>query len=87
MVVVLCRFACDIGVLARGQVESLERAKLGEEVERAKNGRASDLQVPFLGLIKQIGCGEVAGPAVDELGHGAASTSHPMTSACEFNGE
>ena len=42
--VVVARRAAHVGVLAGGQVDALEQVELGEQFERAEEGRAADAQ-------------------------------------------
>lgn len=85
VVVVLLWLACHVGVLARGQIESLKRAELGEQVESAKDRGASDLHAALAGLLEQVGGGEVTRSAVDQLGHCAPCPGRTVACDCQVD--
>jgi len=54
--VVVDRLADDIGVVAGGQVDPLEQAQIGEQVERAEDGGPPDRDIVAFSVVEQVGC-------------------------------
>ena len=69
-VVVMGGFAGDVGVFAGRQVEALDRPQLGQDVERPEDRRAADPQPAGAGVRDQVGRGEVAIAAGDQVHDG-----------------
>lgn len=79
--------AGDVRVLAGGQVEALEQAQLGEQLESAEDGSAADRLRPAAGVFEQVSGGEGARATVEQLGHPTARARDPMTRRLESTHE
>lgn len=67
VVVMLARCAGDVGVLAGGQVEPLQGALVGQQVERPEDGRPPDPDPVGAGVSDQVGRSEVARATSNEV--------------------
>ena len=65
-VVVVGRGAAHVGVLAARQVDPLDGAELGQDVERPEDRRAADPEVPDPRLVDEVGRREVARLGADQ---------------------
>jgi len=81
--VMMGRFAGDVGVLAGRQVEPLDEAEPREQVERSEDRRSPDARAPPAPVGDEVGRREVAVAAVDERRYRAAGLRHAMTGPSE----
>ena len=57
--VVVCRLARDVGVLARRQVEALDGAQIDQDVECPEDRRPADPEPPSARIRDEVGRGEM----------------------------
>ena len=72
VVVMLLRLTGHVRVITAGEIQALERAELGEEVEVAEQRCAADTNLALASLVHEVGRGEVAGLPADERGNSLA---------------
>jgi hypothetical protein len=65
VVVMLFRLACDVSVLACRQVQALQCAQFGEELQVSEERRPANSEVAALGFLKKVRGGEVTNVAAD----------------------
>ena len=82
-VVVVGRLAADVGVLAGGQVEPLDRTELLQHLERAEDGRPADAEMLAARRFDQLGGGEVAVAVRDEGCDGAPRSGQAVAGVVE----
>lgn len=82
-VVVMGRGTPDVGVLPARQVDPLDDPDLGEDVQRAEDGRASDAETTRACLGDEVRGRKVAGLVGDELRDGAARLGQAVTGAVQ----
>ena len=75
--------AGHVGVLAGRQVESLDDAELGQQVQRPKERRPADAEPPLAGRGLELGGGEVPVVLGDEVGDGASRLGQPVAGVIE----
>ena len=66
------------GMAARRQVHALDEAEVGQDVERAEQGRPGDPEPSPARLHEQVLGGEMRTPARDEPGERTAGTGQPV---------
>jgi hypothetical protein len=79
VVMVLFRRAAHVGVVARWQIESLERVQLGQEIEIAKDGGAPEPQSSPARIFDEVRGREVASACRDQVRDRPARVRDPMT--------
>jgi hypothetical protein len=77
-VVVVPRRARHVGVLAIGQLDALQDAKIGQQVKGTKEGGAAEPLVSAAGDRFQLGSGEVPIVPGDQIGHDATWASQAV---------
>lgn len=82
-VVMVGWLAADVRVLAGRQVEPLDDAQLEEQVERPKDRRPTDREVTLPCIGGEVGRGEVALAAGDQLRNGTPRLGQPMAGTIE----
>jgi len=80
---VMCRRAWDIRVLASGQVEPFHDAELCEQVERPKQRRPTDPQPPTPRGGLELGRGEVTVVFGDQVRDGTARAGQAVAAGVE----
>ena len=65
--VVMDGVAGDIGVVAAGEVDALDRPQLGQDVERPKDRGASDALALARRVVDEVRCREMALPTGDQV--------------------
>ena len=79
VVMLLLGLAGNIRVLPARKIKAFERAEFGEEIKVPEERGAAQAEVLSAGVAKEIGRGEVAAPRSDEVGHGTARLSQPIS--------
>ena len=77
-VMVVHRLALDVGMVAVGQVDPLDRVQLGEQLERPEDRGPAHVQPALAGIVDKVGSREVAVSAGDQAGHHAARLGQPV---------
>ena len=70
--------AADIGVLARGQIETFDCAESLEDLERSEDRRPTDAKMLATRCLEQAGRGEVPVLIGDQPGEGPAGSGQPI---------
>jgi hypothetical protein len=82
-VVVMDGLAGHVGVLAAGQVEALDRAEVGQHIERAEDRGAADTEASLAGVRYQVGRREMPVASCDQVGDRAASLGESVSGVIE----
>ncbi len=86
-VVVMGRFAWNIGVLAGRQIQALQDLQVREQVKCAEDGGPTDAQATVARLIYQVRRREVAVTLLDQLRDGATGFGEPVSGLIECRHE
>ena len=68
----MCRFARDVGVTAIRKIESLYQTLLGKKFKETKDSGATDTETTTFRIVQELGRGEVALAPLNEFGELAA---------------
>ena len=79
--------AADIGVPTGREVDPLDDTEGGEQVQRPEDRRPTDPKVALAGVLDELGGGEVAVMAGDQLGHLPARLGEPIAGSIEGQDE
>ena len=72
-VVVVRGLARHVGVVAAGQVETLDCTQLREDIQRPEDGGSTDAETAAPGIVDEVGGREVAVASGDQVDDGPAS--------------
>ncbi len=81
MMVMIIGFAGDVGVIARGKVDPLNRSNGFEDLESPEDRRPGNPRLASRGVFGKISRSEVALARRDEVGDGPAWTGQSITGA------
>ena len=81
--VMVDRFAADVGVAAIGEVDALDHAQRREQVQGTEDGGSADPEPAIARGVDEVGGGEVAVVMGDELGDLAPRLRKPVAGAIE----
>lgn len=76
--VVMGGLAGDVRVLAGGEVDPLNDAQLGENVQCAEDRGAADTKSALARILREVGGGEVTRSRREQGGHGTPRTGQPI---------
>ena len=82
-VVVVRRLAGHVGVVAGRQIESFDRPQLGEHVQRPEDRGSPDPQAAAIGVVDQVGGGEVAVASGDQVDDGPSGRGRAIAGPAE----
>ena len=80
---VVAGLAGDVGMVATGQVNALDRSQLDEHLKGPEHRRPANAQPPRPRIGEQVRGREVAVPSGDEVRHGAPGPGQPVAGSAE----